>query len=653
MRNILLLSFLWATYLLAQGPAYDWTVQLTAVANTSPFSITLDFHTTETAGTDYHIFRKEKGANGWGTAIAILPTTASTYDDPTVTEGTSYEYFVQRRTGGTIHSWGYIATSIMGELPANRGNILVLVDSTHIVDLEGKLDTLEQDLYNDGWMPNIVGVGATATVPDVKGIVQIENASVPNLQALYIIGHVAVPYSGNLYPDAHTDHEGAWPADVYYGDMDGLWSDFSVDNTVASDSRNHNVPGDGKFDQSKVPGAIELQVCRVDFHDLPAYSESELDLLKAYLDRAHEFKIGEYVPEERALFDQGSFSGMAEGFAQNALRNFVPMFDTTNIDEIDYFTNLTSESYLWSYGCGPGSHTSAGSLDGGTSLTSAELAGTPMQTTFTMLFGSYFGDWDRSNNLLRAVLANGKTLSISWAGRPNWHYHTMAMGDNIGLAARMSMDELGDYISLTLAGGFVTGEGVHVAQLGDPSLRMYYIQPPSDLTVTNVSNIAELTWTASADGTIDGYNVYRRTSSTLWEKVNTSLIVGTSYSDATIATAGDNEFMVKAVKLKTNASGTFFNESLGTTGTALFTVSDQIQKEIEIAIFPNPTSDFVQIEVEGLELVRVFSLNGVLVSAHQVAGNTYKLDFSGLSSGVYVVEVNTAFGTVQRKISKL
>jgi hypothetical protein len=42
-------------------------------------------------------------------------------------------------------------------------------------------------------------------------------------------------------------------ADVYYADLDGTWTDASVNNTSASSPRNHNVRGDGKFDQSKVP----------------------------------------------------------------------------------------------------------------------------------------------------------------------------------------------------------------------------------------------------------------------------------------------------------------------------------------------------------------------------------------------------------------
>src|SRR5207248_1131072 len=90
-------------------------------------------------------------------------------------------------------------------------------------------------------------------------------------------GHVPVPYSGLLNPDGHPNHLGAWPADAYYGDMDGLWTDTTV-NYVGTDpgdpadtARLANVPGDGKFDQSTIPGVVRLNVGRVDLANLPGY----------------------------------------------------------------------------------------------------------------------------------------------------------------------------------------------------------------------------------------------------------------------------------------------------------------------------------------------------------------------------------------------
>ena len=67
-----------------------------------------------------------------------------------------------------------------------------------------------------------------------------------------------VGLKGNLAPDGHGEHYGAWPADVYYGDVNGAWTDNSVWSTGAAWPRNHNVPGDGKFDQTTIPSQVEL-----------------------------------------------------------------------------------------------------------------------------------------------------------------------------------------------------------------------------------------------------------------------------------------------------------------------------------------------------------------------------------------------------------
>jgi Secretion system C-terminal sorting domain len=642
-------------FIYGQDAAKDFCIPIDAVASESPASITLNWTENTATGTTYNIFRKDVGSSGWGSTIGSIATGNTTFVDNNVEVGDTYEYLVQKVSGSTLYSWGYINAGIQRDLTANRGDILVLVDETFETGLSSELDQLMDDLYLDSWMPKLIAINPTDSPQDVKAIIQAEYTALNDLNTVFLLGHIPVPYSGNLYPDAHTDHEGAWPADTYYGDLDGNWTDVSVDNTVANDVRNDNIPGDGKFDQSQTPSSLELEVCRVDFHDLPVYTATEEDLLRDYLNRAHEFKVGAYVPLEQAVYDQGSFTGMTEGFAQNGIRNFAPFVFNSNIVEADYATSLTTESYLWSYGCGPGSYTSAGSLDNGTSLTSAELGSSiSLQASFTMLFGSYFGDWDKTNNFMRAALASGNTLSVSWAGRPNWHYHTMAQGDHLGSAAKMSMDVNTDYLSLSLGVGFVTGEGVHMAQLGDPSLRAYYVEPPSVLTVSNVNNVAELGWTASTDVSVDGYNIYRRTASSLWTQVNTSLVTSTTFSDATIPSGGDFEYMVKAVKLKTNGSGTFNNESLGTTNSALFSVGIVDLEDINLSFFPNPTKDIFTIKSKvAIQEVLIYSMTGQLISKRTNASNQIQINLSDFDKGTYLVVAKTDQGLSSKRISKI
>jgi len=618
-------------------------VELVATVQDSPEQIILSWEDNQHAGDTYRIRRKIKGALGWGAPIATLSSSTLSYADTNVTSMVAYEYEVQKLSSGILMAWGYVSAGIRTEIAADKGDLLLLVDSTFVTSLSTETEVLIKDLEADGWHVTKDYVARTATVPDVKDKIVSYYGSLPNLQTLYLLGHIPVPYSGNLNPDAHPDHEGAWPADVFYGDVDGGWTDVYVNNSVAADSRNHNVPGDGKFDQSKVPSKIELEVGRVDFANLLAFTESEEDLLRNYLNKAHEFKTAQYIPLERGLVDEGDFGTFNEGFWQNGYRNFVPMFSKSLVYDADYTTSL-SNSYLWSYGCGAGSHTSVAAIDGGTALTTSELSTIDLQSTFTMLFGSYFGDWDRDNNLLRAALASGRTLASVWAGRPNWHFHTMASGDHIGISAKMSQDKDSYYSSLNLGGGFVTAEGVHVALMGDPSVRQYYESAPSDLSITNNNNLAELAWTASSDPTINGYNVYRRDNG-IWSKLNDTIITALFYTDSP-PVAGTWSYMVKSIKLKTNSSGTFYNESLGIIGEELFTVGLPGTDHLEVQIFPNPAQEYVNIFSNRRTKYRtsLYSLEGQLVNSTQWVTGNLTLNLQQIAKGIYVIKIESENG---------
>jgi hypothetical protein len=67
-----------------------------------------------------------------------------------------------------------------------------------------------------------------------------------------------------------------------------------------------------------------------------------------------------------------------------------------------------------------------------------------MKAVFMNLFGSYFGDWDRTGNMLRAVLASARYgLACSWSGRPHHYFHHMGSGETIGYGIRLSQNNDG------------------------------------------------------------------------------------------------------------------------------------------------------------------------------------------------------------------
>lgn len=362
-----------------------------------------------------------------------------------------------------------------------------------------------------------------------------------------------VPYSGNIAPDGHTpDHLGAWPADGYYADMDGNWTDVSINNAGASQLRNQNVPGDGKFDQSTFPSNLELQIGRVDMRNLPAFSLSETELLRQYLDKNHAYRNKHFSTVNRALIDD-NFGGFPEGFSGSAWRNFSVLCGANNIVTTDYFNTMKVEPYQWSYGCGGGSYTSCSGIGN-----TAAFAADSIQSIFTMLFGSYFGDWDSpSDNLLRAALANGSTLTNSWSGRPFWHFHQMGLGLPIGYSALQSMNNISIYDANN------SQRGVHMALMGDPTLRAHILAPAQNLLASFDEGHAQLSWDASAEA-VPGYNLYRRFGETgAFEKLNSEPVSDLNYVDSCFTEPGIYEYMVRSVALEVTNSGSFYNEGTG------------------------------------------------------------------------------------------
>jgi hypothetical protein len=140
----------------------------------------------------------------------------------------------------------------------SRGNLLLLVDSALGVHLGGELVLLRNDLVADDWWVRYLHIGAQNTPAMVSGFVAAEAEVDPDLKAVYVLGHVPVPYSSNLAPDGHDERQGAWACDAYYGEINGKWTDVVVNNTSGDHPWNHNVPGGGKLDQSDL---LHRQTC--------------------------------------------------------------------------------------------------------------------------------------------------------------------------------------------------------------------------------------------------------------------------------------------------------------------------------------------------------------------------------------------------------
>jgi len=537
--------------------AQDYAVRVSGSVTKTPVPTIILSWPLNSQATGFTVHRKSWTASSWGSPIASLSGSATGYSDTAISVGTSYEYRVTSTTSGGVTAYGYLASGIEIPLVESRGKVVLIVDNTYASALASELTRLQSDLVGDGWTVLRHDVSRTASVPSVKALIKGDyDADPTQVNAVFLFGHVPVPYSGNVNPDDHPEHLGAWPADLFYGDMDGTWTDVQdFPSSVAG--RQRNLAGDGKYDQSSAPSTIELEVGRVDLADLPMLGKSELDLLRQYLNKDHNFRFKLITAARRALIDDNFGTDFSAG-AVSGWRSFSALFGAGNVSTVssgNWLSTLSSQSYLWGYGSGPGYWYYATGVE-----TTSDLATVDTQVVFTMLFGSWFGDWDSTDNLLRAQLGSTTFgLASAWSGRPYWYFHHVGVGETLGYSARLSQNNNGTY-----DGAY--GMGIWAGLMGDPTLRMNAVAPPSGLSAGWSGGTTLLNWTPSPDAVL-GYNLYRAPGpGGPYTRVNGALATGTSY--ATTGSLGES-WAVRAVTLEASGGGSYFNSSESAFATAV------------------------------------------------------------------------------------
>lgn len=541
----------------------DFAFLLSAEASSDPVQITVTWPQKNCGSIS--VRRKLLGEQQWGPVIAQLDGNVTSFVDHDVQTAIAYEYEfsaqIYDNDQGTLgrQAYGYICAGVQLPVVENRGKVALVVDERFASELSGELERLRKDLIGDGWTVVRHDVSPDASPQSVKDLIKADyDADRDHMRAVFIFGHVPVPYSGVMNPDMHPEHLGAWPADVFYGEMDGTWTDSEVSWEGSEFSANNNVPGDGKFDQSQIPGPVELEVGRVDMWVLPSFEpRTEAALLRNYLKKDHEFRHGIVRAPLRGLIRDNFGIIQDDAPAVDAWRAFPALFGTNSWSEVgdgEFFPTLNRDSFLWAYGGGGGDRNKADGV-GWTD----DFATSDPKAIFYLLHGSWFGDWNTSDNFLRAAIATANYGVVSiWCSLPHWYFHPLALGETIGFATRLTQNnQSGVY---TNDPNYSAGQA-HISMMGDPTLHVFVLAPPANVRAT-VSEKVRLEWEASADA-VEGYNVYRASDyDAPFVKLNIATIKELTFEEERPA-AGHYVYMLKGVALQTTGSGSFWNLSQG------------------------------------------------------------------------------------------
>lgn len=86
--------------------------------------------------------------------------------------------------------------------------------------------------------------------------------------------------------------------------------------------------------------------------------------------------------------------------------------------------------------------------------------------------------------------------------------------------------------------------------------------------------------------------------------------------------------------------------------TPLDPTSTDENNALEINVFPNPVSDYITIEGEGLNHFEILDITGKVIEAVQTNKNKSSIDLSSLKSGLYVISIETDNGVIRRVFIK-
>lgn len=523
---------------------------------------------TEGTAGPVEVKRRVLGASDW-TEIAFVEH-ARHFEEKSLTPGKVYEYSIARER---------VLAGLRAAPIENRGQVILAIDETVATALQPELALLKTNLVGDGWTVVQTTVprhddsswkGNVQAIQSLKSFIQTVAGRAPgSLKAVFLIGHVPIPYSGSHNPDGHGLR--ALPADGFYGDLDGIFTDVENLPAEAGESRNNNMAGDGKFDQNRFPAnpsgqaAIEVAVGRIDFAQMPCLKQSETDLLRSYLR-----KDDRYRRQQTAYAGDVAVGSFFPAYGTN------PMLFETALRAGRCLYGLEPDSIVEADCLAPtashllgiiGGFGSSQQVQGATGYhLSPEMANPAREprTAFVLAYGSYFVDWAYRDNLLRAFVGGPNYgMGAMWlnaipnrGGYPSpfdIHFEALAFGEPIAQGWV-------DSINFSLAARYVPN--TYIAWLGDPTLRLQVLPPPQSLKAKG-GRSPELTWNSPPVERVQ-YFVYRSASELdgPWTRITPSALTDTTFIDDT-PPSGAKLYQVRALQLTETGSGSFTNLSQG------------------------------------------------------------------------------------------
>ncbi len=477
---------------------------------------------------------------------------------------------------------------LLGKVPVPRSGHYLSGPDGH-----GNRAAVGADAYYaemDGvWPDNLSNAPFSVDNGEVTGFINNPDGSVTFPPDMVPFMNGSTPYAAEDIKDKRLEGGGPHIIEYYQPYIitvnDGLLTKIEVSalfwSIVSVANGRVNVPGDNKFDWEYLSGtggnkSVELGFGRIDFsNNVPG----EYEAMRMYFNKLHRYKTAspDFQAGRRAvhrvLYDQ---------VAVNALLSMPGVVGMNSLD----FTRTTDLPVLANADF---DRDAAYSAESGPYLFYFKGNSTPSESTgakavFWTGLQSNWGYWfepvvsSNQNAMQRRLAEDSYILSYTWSIFDSFYlYQRMGLGFDAGDMMRVSISDktwAAGYqprITTNYGSGNDGSQALFMNHMGCPTLRLFMFAPPTGLSVVSAGGHPNLSWTASAnpppgEPAILGYHIYRSaTQEGPFVRLTTAPIAGTTYADLSVTT-GAWHYLVRAVRLEPTGAGSYYNASLGASG---------------------------------------------------------------------------------------
>jgi hypothetical protein len=192
--------------------------------------------------------------------------------------------------------------------------------------------------------------------------------------------------------------------------------------------------------------------------------------------------------------------------------------------------------------------------------------------------------------------------------------------------------------------------------MGDPTLTLRTVPATGKLSAISQTGSVKLNW-VKAKGKFDGYNIYRvDTVTNTWTKLNTTIIVDSFFTDSKNYVNGKHKYAVRAVRLETTGSGTYYNLGISNFAWVNHTNAIYEMPKIQVQLAPNPAENSFEIQLNALSAaaaeIKILDISGKQVefTSAIMSYNALRCDVSKVPNGIYFVQITCKEGQVTEKL---